>query len=160
MRPTATPENSAAVSLPPIEKICRPHWKRVISSWNTIASTIMTSGATQSAGSPSGRQPPTSLLETSKYRPSVMMKASPRVMPITPSVAMNGGSLTRTMSAELSAPAPIPTSSAHSMDGARAQPASTNRYAQTTLASAMIDPGARSMPPEMMTTAAPTAAMP
>ena len=31
---------------------------------------------------------------------------------------------------------------------------------QTTLASAMIDPGARSIPPEMMTIAAPTAAMP
>ena len=40
------------------------------------------------------------------------------------------------------------------------QPASTNRYPVTTVVSAMTAPGARSMPPEMMTIAAPIAAMP
>ncbi len=61
------PENSAAVSLPPIENTARPHWKVVISTWKTSARTIMTIGATQSAGRPSGRQPPSRRLETSKY---------------------------------------------------------------------------------------------
>ena len=38
-----------------------------------------------------------------------MMKASPRVMPITPRVAMNGGGLTITTSAEVTRPAATPT---------------------------------------------------
>ena len=60
------PEKSAAVSLPPIAKTDRPHWNLVIRIWKTMASTIMTSGATQSAGMPSGRQPPTSSADRSK----------------------------------------------------------------------------------------------
>ena len=116
------PENKAAVSLPPTENTARPHWNAVIRIWKTRASTTITSGAAQSAGSPNGRQPPSRRLDTSKYRPSVMMNASPRVMPITPSVAMNGGSRTITISAALSRPAARPTSTPVVIAGPSAQP--------------------------------------
>ena len=46
------------------------------------------------------------------------------------------------------------------MLGARLQPPSTSSPPVTTLASAMTAPGERSMPPEMITIAAPIAAMP
>jgi hypothetical protein len=89
-----------------------------------------------------------------------MMNATPRVIPMTPSVAMNGGSRTRTIRIELSAPAASPTVNAIAIEMPSGQSAPTNKLPQTTLASAMTEPGDRSMPPEMMTTAAPTAAMP
>ena len=121
----------------------------------------MTIGATQSAGRPNGRQPPSSRLDTSKYCPSVMMNATPRVIPIMPSVAMNGGSLTTTISAALSKPGAEADQDA---DGHRRpqRPVRARRRARaaTTPASAITAPGARSMPPEMMTIAAPIAAMP
>ena len=85
---------------------------------------------------------------------------APRVMPITPSVAMNGGSLTITISAELIAPAISPIEMPATIAGASPHPASTNKPPHTTPASAITAPGARSIPPEMMTIAAPTAAMP
>ena len=120
----------------------------------------MMSGATQSAGRPSGRQPPGSMVETSKYCPSVMMNARPREMPITPSVAMKGGSLTSTTSAALRSPAARPTRTPRLMAGPSDQPFTTNSCAPTTPASAITAPGDRSTPPEMMTMAAPTAAIP
>jgi len=76
---------------------------------------LLSIGATQSAGTPSGLQPPGSLLDTSKYRPSVMMNAIPRVIPMTPSVAMNGGSRTSTIKLELRVPAARPTTRAAAM---------------------------------------------
>ncbi len=89
-----------------------------------------------------------------------MMNAAPRVIPMTPSVAMNGGSRASTTSAELRRPAPSPVASPAPIAGPSAQPASTNSPLVTTPASAMTAPGARSMPPEMITIAAPTAAIP
>jgi len=56
---------TAAVSFPPMDATARPHWKRVISTWKTSATANITTGASQSIGSPSGCQPGGSRLETS-----------------------------------------------------------------------------------------------
>jgi hypothetical protein len=73
---------------------------------------------------------------------------------------MNGGRPARTISAALNRPhaaaASIP---ALALD-ARLQWPSTNSPPATTPENAMIAPGARSIPPQMITIAAPTAAMP
>ena len=110
---------------------------------------------------PSGCQPGGSLPDTSKKRPSVMMNATPRAMPITPSVAMNGGR-----------PHEHDEGGAHrarqqadgepggDARGQRVAARSTNSCPATTPASAITAPGERSTPPEMITMAAPTAAMP
>ena len=89
-----------------------------------------------------------------------MMKAAPRAIPITPSVAMNGGSRASTISAALRSPAARPTRSPIATLAPSGQLAVTNRSAITTPVSAMTAPGARSIPPEMITIAAPTAAIP
>ena len=81
-------------------------------------------------------------------------------MPMTPSVAMNGGSLTMTISADVSSP--DASADQHARRHRRTErPAGIDeQLAATTPASAITAPGARSMPPEMITIAAPTAAMP
>ncbi len=89
-----------------------------------------------------------------------MMNAAPRAMPITPSVAMNAGSRTTTTSSAFRTPAASPTASATPALAASGQPRATNRSPATTPVSAMTAPGERSMPPAMITTAAPMAAMP
>ena len=88
------------------------------------------------------------------------MKATPRVMPITPSVAMKGGSLMLTISTEVTRPEIKPIDTPAARLAASGQSCATNRLPVTTPESAITAPGARSMPPEMITTAAPTAAMP
>ena len=88
------------------------------------------------------------------------MNATPRAIPITPSVAMNGGSPTRTMSHDETRPAATPVSRPAATLGASGHPLFTNKCPVTTLVNAMTAPGARSIPPEMMTIAAPMAAMP
>ena len=88
------------------------------------------------------------------------MNPAPRTIPIVPSVAMNGGSWTAMTSTETNSPVTTPTSRPATMLGGMLQPPSTRRPPVTTLASAMTAPGDRSMPPEMMTIAAPMAAMP
>ena len=73
---------------------------------------------------------------------------------------MNGGSCTVITRSEIRSPDTTPTSRPATMLGARLQPPSTSSPPVTTLASAMTAPGERSIPPEMMTIAAPIAAMP
>ena len=73
---------------------------------------------------------------------------------------MKGGSLTATMSPALTSPAARPVSTPMIMAGPSGQPLTMNSCAPTTPASAITAPGARSMPPEMITMAAPTAAIP
>ena len=114
------PEKSAAVSLPPRANTARPHWKPFMKAWKTTARATITSGASQSGGIPNGRKPGGSRPETSKKRPSVMMKASPRVMPMTPRVAMKGGRRTSTTSRALVTPASTPTRSPASTLGSSA----------------------------------------
>ena len=88
------PENSAAVSLPPTAKTRAAPLEARHQHWKTTASAIMTIGASQSIGTPSDCQSARQLGATDRRTaPSVMMNAMPREMPITPSVAMNGGSL-------------------------------------------------------------------
>jgi hypothetical protein len=82
------------------------------------------------------------------------------MMPIAPSVAMNGGSWTTITSSEITRPDITPTSSPARTLGVSGHPASTKSPPVTTLAKAITAPGERSMPPEMMTIAAPMAAMP
>ena len=88
------------------------------------------------------------------------MKPAPRTIPIVPSVAMNGGNWTAMTSTEIKSPVITPTSRPATMLGGMLQPPSTSRPPVTTLASAMTAPGDKSMPPEMITMAAPIAAMP
>ena len=73
---------------------------------------------------------------------------------------MNGGSRTAITRTEIKSPVATPTSRPAMMLGGRLQPPSTSRPPVTTLASAITAPGDKSMPPEMMTMAAPIAAMP
>ena len=88
------------------------------------------------------------------------MKAVPRAMPITPSVAMNGGKRTMTTRTALNTPQAKPaTTPAHAL-AAKLQCRSTYKLPRTTPASAITAPGDRSIPPEMMTMAAPIDAMP
>ena len=60
----------------------------------------------------------------------------------------------------MSRPDTMPTSRPAMMLGARLQPPSTISPPVTTLASAMTAPGERSIPPAIITIAAPIAAMP
>ena len=159
-RPTRMPEKSAAVSFPPMANTARPHWKPVMNTWKTTASPSRMTGASQSAGMPKGRHPAGSRLERSKYRPSVMMKAAPRAMPITPRVAMKGGRRTSMIRAALRRPASTPVASPAATLTANGCPDCTNRLPVTTPEIAITAPGERSTPPEMMTMAAPMAAIP
>ena len=88
-----------------------------------------------------------------------MMKAMPRVIPITPSVAMNGGSRTRTTSAAVKSPEAMPTSTP---DASKARvPSRGRRTAARHDAGERHDGAGREIDPaEMITIAAPTAAMP
>jgi hypothetical protein len=158
--PTAMPEYSAAVSLPPTAYTDRPHWNPFMRNWNPMPSAIITAGAIQATGIPMGFHPGGRRPDTSKNRPSVTMNATPRAMPITPRVPMNGGSPTSTTSPAVTAPAMIPTPRPAARLRPSEWPPSTNSFPATTPASAMTAPGERSTPPEMITMAAPTAAMP
>jgi len=89
-----------------------------------------------------------------------MMKASPRVIPITPSVAIERRQLDQhdERGADETSREPHENPDDH---GGSQRPAWTrNSCAPTTPASAITAPGDRSTPPEMMTMAAPTAAIP
>ena len=88
------------------------------------------------------------------------MKAAPRAMPITPSVAMNGGKPTTTTSAALNSPQAVPATNPASALDARLPCEPMNTPPVTTPDSAITAPGDRSMPPAMITIAAPIAAMP
>ena len=157
------PEKSAAVSLPPTANTARPHWKRVISTWKTSAERDHDDRRRPSRpGCPAAASRASSLLDTSKYRPSVMMNAAPRVMPITPSVAMNGGSSHEHDQRRRSAArAAAPTSSAGGIAGAE-RPAALDEELRRRPRPPAPSPrrATRSTPPEMITIAAPTAAMP
>ena len=82
------------------------------------------------------------------------------MIPMTPSVAMKGGRRTSTTSAELRAPASTPTASP-AIDARQERPLVQDvEVSGHHPDSAITAPGARSTPPEMMTMAAPMAAMP
>ena len=88
------------------------------------------------------------------------MNPAPRTIPMAPSVAMNGGSCTAITRSETSRPDSDADEQARG-DARRKAPAGLDQSPPvTTLASAMTAPGDRSIPPEMMTIAAPIAAMP
>ncbi len=121
------PEKSAAVSLPPTANTPRPHWYCVVRIWNSTARTIITIGPSQSIERPATCQLEGSLAERSKKRACVTMNAVPRQMPITPSVAMNAGRPTRTMSHEETRPANAPTRRPAAALAQSGQPASTKQ---------------------------------
>ena len=121
----------------------------------------MTSGATQSAGRPSGRQPPDELAREIEVPP---LGDDERDAARDPHHAERGDERRQPDEddedgAERPGDEPDQQRDQPSR-GRAASPRPRTGLPQTTLASAMTAPGERSMPPEMMTIAAPTAAMP
>ena len=85
--------------------------------------------------------------------------ARPRPITIMPSVMMKGGSRPSVMPAPLTAPSATPMASPASMTSGIGMPASSS-IAETTAATATIEPTERSMPAVRMTKVMPTETMP